>query len=102
MTQTTYQVTLTSDDGTFAVTVATTDPKFVKKALAVARQTYKEIVGEPESTPEQEVEEEIPVCAVHNVPMIKQSGKYGSFWSCHQRNEDGNFCSYRAPHHRDA
>jgi len=27
--------------------------------------------------------------------MVKQRGKYGTFWSCHERNADGSFCSYK-------
>jgi len=45
--------------------------------------------GEPVST------EEAPICAVHERPMVLQQGKRGPFWSCHERNGDGSFCSYR-------
>ena len=38
---------------------------------------------------------ETPICGVHNVPMVEVKGKHGPFWSCHVRNEDGTFCSYK-------
>ena len=43
--------------------------------------------------------QEIPICAMHNVPMVWQKGRKGFFWSCHERNADGSFCSYRPNGH---
>jgi hypothetical protein len=45
----------------------------------------------PETVPQQAR----PVCPVHGKPMWHQQGKHGWFWSCHQRDEDGSYCSYR-------
>lgn len=39
--------------------------------------------------------ETVPSCAVHKAPMVRVNGKFGAFWSCRQRNEDGSFCRYR-------
>src|SRR4051812_12593307 len=36
-----------------------------------------------------------PVCPVHQQPMWHQQGKHGWFWSCHVRNADGSYCTYR-------
>ena len=44
---------------------------------------------------QEQLEEETPICAVHHVAMVKQRGKYGAFWSCHERNADGSFRSYK-------
>ncbi len=76
------------------MTIATKDAKSMKTALAWAREAYDKLVTEPKPK-EEKKEEDIPVCAVHNVAMVKQNGKYGQFWSCHERNPDGSFCSYR-------
>jgi hypothetical protein len=42
-----------------------------------------------------ETEQEPPVCQVHQVPMALVQGRKGEFWSCHTKNEDGSWCSYR-------
>ncbi len=94
MAQTTYQVTIASDDHEVAVTVAATDPETMKRAVALARQTYDELVAQPEQSPEQK-QEDTPICPVHNAPMVHRNGKFGEFWSCQKRTPDGKFCSYR-------
>lgn len=40
-------------------------------------------------------DESAPVCEFHQVPMTWQDSAYGRFWSCHRRNPDGSWCSYR-------
>lgn len=103
MTGTTYQITL-STGGRVAVTATTEDPAEMKAGLAWAQLAYKHLVdnqGKKEDqvkdnqVEEQQQEEEVPICAVHHVPMVKQRGRYGAFWSCHERNADGSFCSYK-------
>src|SRR5438105_2639672 len=37
----------------------------------------------------------IPMCEIHQIPMVRMKGKRGPFWSCHQKDEDGNWCDYR-------
>jgi hypothetical protein len=39
----------------------------------------------------------VPICEMHQIPMVRMKGKHGPFWSCHQRNDDGSFCTYRPP-----
>ena len=99
---TTYQITL-STGGQVAVTVTAEDPAEMKASLAWAELAYKHLVdgqgkngGQIKSDQVQEQpEEETPVCAIHNVPMVRQKGRYGAFWSCHERNADGSFCTYK-------
>ena len=75
----------------------------MKASLAWAELAYKHLVDSQlkkedqvkEDQIQEQPEEETPICAVHQVSMVKQRGKYGAFWSCHQRTEDGSFCSYK-------
>ena len=46
-------------------------------------------------TVEQDEGQVVPMCAIHHVAMVWQRGRRGFFWSCHQKNADGSFCSYR-------
>jgi len=99
---TTYQVTL-STGGQVAVTVTAEDPAEMKASLAWAELAYKQLVDgqgkKEDQVQEDQIQEqpgeETPICALHHVPMVKQRGKYGTFWSCHERNADGSFCSYK-------
>jgi hypothetical protein len=45
--------------------------------------------------------EEAPICEVHKLPMTLMHGRRGDFWSCHEKNADGSWCSYK-PHGRFA
>lgn len=98
---TTFQVILSSD-GKHTV-IATADRlDLTENALVWATDTYDRLVKRYGLKYEQYQKgqnngngETIPVCAVHKVPMAKVNGKHGPFWSCHQRNTDGSFCSYR-------
>ena len=56
---------------------------------------------EPQALPQPEKKEEskdneIPICAVHNRPMVQRQGKYGNFWTCPVK-ERGLWCKYRPP-----
>ena len=51
--------------------------------------------GKKDDQVKEQQEEETPICAIHHVPMARVKGKYGYFWSCHERNADGSFCSYK-------
>jgi len=66
--------------------------------LAWAELAYKHLVdnqGQKDDQVQEQPEEETPICAIHHIAMVKQRGKYGAFWSCHERNADGSFCSYK-------
>lgn len=100
MAQISYQVIL-STDGKHTVIATSDNPAEGKAAVAWARETYDELVRRYGLKHEQyknggeNGKEAVPICAVHKVPMVKQDGRYGPFWSCHKRNPDGSFCSYR-------
>jgi hypothetical protein len=113
MAQSKYQVTL-AVEGKHSVSVASDDPAAVTEGLVWAQATYKKLLGlrqgpqlgangqgaqgvsEP---PYQRVDAETdaPICGVHEVPMVWQQGRKGYFWSCHEKNPDGSWCSYKAP-----
>jgi hypothetical protein len=107
-----YQVNL-SVDGKHSVSVQSDDPAAVTEGLVWAKKTWGQLVrlpGKGVQTPTEEPVERIPqavqstpddehppACAVHQLPMIRVQGKKGAFWSCHQKNEDGSWCSYKPP-----
>jgi hypothetical protein len=97
MARLTYQVTLASD-GKHAVTISGDDQQEVSDALAWARETYTDLVGPfgprlPNF--EDHLGDKAPICKLHDIPMVKQLGRKGAFWSCHQKNQDGSWCSYK-------
>jgi hypothetical protein len=96
MANTTYQVTL-SMDGNHRVSVASDDQAAVKTGLVWAKRVYDLLVARSISQPREaeKKNENAPICAVHNVPMTRQKGRHGSFWSCHRKDSGGSFCSYR-------
>ena len=100
-----------SVDGKHSVSVQGDDPAAVTEALVWAKKTWGQLVrlpgkglqpltsGEGEGN-DQTVgsppdEEQPPVCAVHDVPMVRVQGRKGAFWSCHQKNPDGSWCSFK-------
>lgn len=97
MAHSTFIVTL-FPSGKYSIGVSGDDPIAVKAGIVWARGVAEgldrpaEAQPAPEETPEAE---EAPLCAVHQQPMRRQLGKYGGFWSCHQKNADGSYCSYR-------
>ncbi len=110
MANTSYQVSL-STDGRHTVTVTGDDPKELQAALAWAKAIHAalaerssathsaatETAAVVETAPASEPDGETPVCAVHQVPMVRMQGRKGPFWSCHERGADGRFCTYRPP-----
>jgi hypothetical protein len=104
MAQIKYQVTL-STDGAHSVSVASDDPNEMNEALAWARGIYLKLQAHATKRTDKDHAQdqaehdtdEPPICAVHDVPMVRVQGKLGEFWSCHQKNEDGSWCSYKPP-----
>ena len=98
MNRATYQVEMRTD-GKHKVTVTIEDPGGTDAALAWAQATYAKLVrsnGLGSERQEQEFPEpEVPECAVHRLPMVRMNGKRGPFWSCHEKNSDGSWCSYK-------
>jgi hypothetical protein len=114
MAQTKFQVSL-SVDGQHSVSVQSDDPAAVTEGLVWARDTYKKLItfghasqsnGDARPT-EPSVESRVyppaddggdaPRCGVHDVPMVLMHGRRGDFWSCHEKNSDGSWCSYKPP-----
>jgi hypothetical protein len=116
----TYQVTL-STDRRHAVVATSEDPVALQNALQWVNSLYEGVVKVhgakvgsaqlPEKVAAVETPvrlqavaevatEEVPICAVHRVPMhwmkSKTPGRRG-WWSCHERTADGGFCDYRPP-----
>lgn len=95
MNKTTYQVEM-STDGNHKVTVTIEDPGGTDAALAWAEATYAKLTrsnGRPQ--PDMDNALQGPECAVHFMPMVRVQGKLGPFWSCHQKNLDGSWCTYK-------
>jgi len=97
----TYQVSLGSD-GRPQVSVTSEDPKAARDAIPWLAQTYATLLKDAKAVPQpattllnQQGTEEPPVCAVHQVPMIRVSGRKGPFWSCHERLPDGRWCAFK-------
>jgi hypothetical protein len=87
-----------ASDGKHAVTISGDDQQEVSDALAWARETYIDLVGPygPKLPRlEDDLGDEAPICADHDIPMVKQLGRKGYFWSCHRKNQDGSWCSYK-------
>lgn len=96
MNRTLYEVTM-STDGAHKVTVRIEDPGGIDAALAWAKATYGKLMNSQPSPVDGNGFEEAPVCAFHRIPMVHMNGRKGPFWSCHEKNSDGSWCSYRPP-----
>ncbi len=102
MSQTTYSVFM-STDGKHTVSVATDDPVKAKESFGWVKATYDRLVQiygtkadlYQKANGSRTKGAEAPTCAVHHVPMAKVEGKAGPFWSCHQKNPDGSWCSVK-------
>ncbi|MCC7106257.1 MAG: hypothetical protein IT307_14040 [Chloroflexi bacterium] len=94
-----YEVTM-STDGKHTVTVRIEDPAGTQAALAWARATHTQLLKDDlpidGAEPDDDLNEaEAPACGVHHVPMVLVNGRKGQFWSCHEKMEDGTWCTYR-------
>src|SRR5215217_8270539 len=113
MANTKYQVNL-AVDGKHSVSVQSDDPAAVTEGLIWAKKTWGQLVrlpgksfqslqGEDREQTNHSVQspsepDAPPICAVHNLPMVRVQGKKGPFWSCHQKMADGvTWCSYKPP-----
>src|SRR5205085_8898934 len=52
-------------------------------------------INQPTTQEPDRQQPELPFCGVHSTPMTQVQGKHGPFWSCHQRNPDGSWCSFK-------
>jgi hypothetical protein len=103
MSKVIYEVTL-SPDGKHSVSVKSDDPFSLKDALPLAKKIQEKLLevnssptpkAQPVSQPQQSQQNETPICGVHSAPMVSMPSKTGSFWSCHKKNTDGSWCSYK-------
>lgn len=85
-----------STDGTHKVTVTVEDPGGIDAALAYAQGTYAKLMQTPKQPLSDTIAETAPECGIHHIPMVLVQGSKGPFWSCHQKNLDGSWCSYKA------
>ena len=100
MAQVTYEVRLALD-GNHSVVVRSSDPSQMQVGIAWAKATHAALSARygdgtaSEDKPQDELPTEPPICGVHDIPMVRVEGKKGPFWSCHERDDEGRFCSYR-------
>lgn len=98
MNRSLYEVTM-SADGAHKVTVRIEDPGGTDAALTWARATHSKLMQSEANPPDTgNGLGDVPVCAFHRVPMAYMNGRKGPFWSCHEKNLDGSWCSYRPSH----
>ena len=104
MSQVKYQITL-SIDGNHSVSVSADDQASINEGLAWARGIYLKL-RERSAAPATRSEtvhhqitppapQESPDCAIHKLPMTLMTGRKGTFYSCHQKLDDGSWCPYR-------
>jgi len=99
-----YIIQLSADGGP-VVAIETDDPAATKRAVKWAQAALSYCLAQAGSLAETDGEEletdegseQAPVCRTHGTVMVRQHGRRGDFWSCHQRNSDGSWCSYRPP-----
>src|SRR3982750_2612111 len=97
----TYQVPPASG-GKPAVSITSEDPDAAREAIPWVAQTYATLLKDARAIPRpattvvaQPAAGEPPTCAVHQLPMLRMSGRKGPFWSCHERLPGGKWCEYR-------
>jgi hypothetical protein len=96
-----YEVIL-SINGKHTPIAAWDDVRSGDLTLELVRYAYKQIVCWIAENPNngevtKKAEANAVYCKDHQVPMVWRKGKFGSFWSCPQKNEDGSYCKYRPP-----
>jgi hypothetical protein len=111
-----------SVDGKHSVSVQSDDPAAVTEGLLWAKKTWGQLLrlpGKPLQAQSQQADPQPdavtnpdvggqapepdttdlqpPVCRVHHLPMVRVQGRKGPFWSCHEKQSDGGWCTYRPP-----
>ena len=99
----TYQVTIATD-GRPQVSVTSDDAQAAKNAIPWLAETYATLLKDARAIPtpattlvKAQESEAPPVCAVHQVPIVRMRGRKGPFWSCHERMPDGRWCAFKPP-----
>ena len=105
MASITYQITITSD-GKPAVTVTSDDPQATRNAIPWLAQTYAMLLKDAKAVPQPattlvktQQAADPPICALHQVPMVRVQGRTGPFWSCHEKMPNGSWCSFKPRSH---
>jgi hypothetical protein len=95
MAQVKYQISL-AVDGNHSVSVSGDDKEALKEGLSWAKRVLDKLVAAKASPSQSEQQpQQVAICAHHHSPMKWMVTGKGSFWSCHRRNPDGSWCSYR-------
>src|SRR6185369_8748070 len=95
MASTTYTIELRTD-GRHVVTISDDDPVRIQEQLAHAKGIFlklQDFVRQQPAADPPGHDEDPPVCAVHQQPMVLMHGRKGPFWSCHAKDDDGNWCA---------
>jgi hypothetical protein len=99
MAQVRYQV-IFSADGKPSVSVSSDDPKALELALPEASRIRQKLQARFTSTEHTSPQQPAvapgpkPICPYHDRELAWMD-RNGGFWSCHTKNPDGNWCSYR-------
>src|SRR5687767_10858702 len=95
--QTTYKVIL-SINGKQTPIAEWTDYRSSDVTLELVRYAYKQVVSwmsDPKAQ-EQKTKTNSPYCPDHQIPLVFRKGKYGNFYSCTYKLEDGSYCKHTA------
>lgn len=111
-----YELTIfLSTDGKHTVSTVSNNPEAHKRAVLAATELYDQIVKKygtkqaqavkaysaKPSFPDDsgsmahEASSGIPICPIHHNPMKLRTGKFGDFWSCGMKMDDGSWCKYK-------
>ena len=103
-----YQVAL-SVDGNHSVSVTAEDEAEITAGLVWAKRVHEQLRAMSRRQPpvlehapasaslptDAEPPGPPPLCGLHQVAMVWQRGRRGYFWSCHERNPDGSWCTFK-------
>jgi hypothetical protein len=96
MASSTYTIELRTD-GRHVVTISDNDPVRIQEQLAHAKGIFLKLQDlarqQPAGVTSSGEGNDPPICAIHQVPMAYMQGRKGPFWSCHAKDDDGNWCS---------
>jgi hypothetical protein len=93
--ETSYEVIL-SINGKHTPIAVWKDQRSSEVTLELVRYAYKQMVSWLSDAKERpKPASNAPYCKDHQIPMVWRKGKFGDFWSCPHRSEDGTYCKYR-------
>ena len=96
MASTTFTIELHTD-GRHVVTISDDDPVRIQEQLAHAKGIFLKLQDLARQQPASVAPSDSdipPICAIHQVPMVHMQGRKGPFWSCHAKDDDGNWCAF--------